>query len=143
MSNDPAARVNGNLLKSYVNGTVRLVGRVQNVSSNQVTMEAADGVSIIVQTDTPANYTCSIMEVIGSVNTDLSLKEIMCVPFGDNFGTFMSKEDSIYTHVKRSCLVDWGTILSHVYAEYVLFPYRVLFRSFALLSRLLLIHARK
>ncbi len=82
-------RINSGLLNSYVNMHVRIVGRVAGQQQLDVTLEASDGGSVLVKRNpaTASVYSShAFVEVLGTVQTDLSISEIAATGFGAQFG---------------------------------------------------------
>eukprot|EP00002_Diphylleia_rotans_P012216 TRINITY_DN238_c0_g2_i1.p1 TRINITY_DN238_c0_g2~~TRINITY_DN238_c0_g2_i1.p1 ORF type:complete len:108 (-),score=10.97 TRINITY_DN238_c0_g2_i1:197-520(-) len=77
-------RVNGTLLRSYVGSDVRLVGKVLSVSGTKAVLLASDNTHVHVNTSGNSRYQ-TIVEVVGNVNPDLTLREISFVNFNDDF----------------------------------------------------------
>jgi hypothetical protein len=83
-------RINGALLGSYVNVTVRLVGRVASQQQLSVVLAASDGVNVTVKrSPTTASIYSShtFVEVLGVVQPDHSIQEIAATGFDASFGT--------------------------------------------------------
>lgn len=86
---DPTPRVNRANIQNYVGKTVRFVGKVlgTNPGNGSADMESSDGQRIHVQLVTPASqFTQQIVEIVGTVNPDLSITEMLTTPFSPNFG---------------------------------------------------------
>jgi hypothetical protein len=82
-------RINSGLLNSYVNMHVRIVGRVAGQQQLDVTLEASDGGSVLVKRNpaTASVYSShAFVEVLGTVQPDLSISEIAATGFGAQFG---------------------------------------------------------
>lgn len=82
-------RINSGLLNSYVNMHVRIVGRVAGQQQLDVTLEASDGGSVLVKRnpETASVYSShAFVEVLGTVQPDLSISEIAATGFGAQFG---------------------------------------------------------
>jgi len=79
--------VNGRLLPKYVNRQVSLVGRVLNSNDMSTILEASDQqqVQIYHRNGNMSLPQQSIVEIIGQVNPDASIKEISRTAFSDNF----------------------------------------------------------
>lgn len=70
-------RVNGAMLRNFIGGNVRIVGRVGSVQGSQVQLEASDGVHVLVHRQAEAFETLdigSVVEVIGKVLDERSVE---------------------------------------------------------------------
>ncbi|KAG0334137.1 60S acidic ribosomal protein P1-alpha 3 [Podila humilis] len=85
MSFPATPRINSAMLGNYIGQTVRLVGSVTATNGNQATLTTSDKGQVTVISNEASAYHTTILEVIGEVNTDLSISELTFCPFGDDF----------------------------------------------------------
>ncbi|KAL6052518.1 hypothetical protein QOT17_018507 [Balamuthia mandrillaris] len=78
-------RVNKTFLNRYVGSAVRLVGVVKNKSPGKLIMGTSDGGEVMVHLKSDATHTSTTVEVLGTVNKDLTLTEISSTSFGEDF----------------------------------------------------------
>jgi hypothetical protein len=76
------------MMTQYEGATVRLVGRVQAVDTNTVTLLSSDGMTVVVNRN-GAEYKDEVVEVVGVVNGK-NLNEAQVYGFGEaeTFCTF-------------------------------------------------------
>jgi replication factor A3 len=79
-------RVNGELLPKFVNRTVNLVGRILSCDQGRVELQTSDQRRITVILAIPSPFPVdSIVEVIGTVNNDLSIREEGMIQYTETF----------------------------------------------------------
>merc|ERR1712093_499244 len=96
-------RINSGLLNSYVNMHIRIVGRVAGQQQLDVTLEASDGGSVLVKRNpaTASIYSShAFVEVLGTVQPDLSISEIAATGFGAQFDLQNYDQLVKFSHVR-------------------------------------------
>eukprot|EP01102_Stenamoeba_stenopodia_P003505 TRINITY_DN13576_c0_g1_i1.p2 TRINITY_DN13576_c0_g1~~TRINITY_DN13576_c0_g1_i1.p2 ORF type:complete len:104 (-),score=16.34 TRINITY_DN13576_c0_g1_i1:11-322(-) len=77
-------RVNYSLLPQHIGTLVTIVGKVINRVPNGVILETSDQAQVTIHTNMANNYDVFV-EVVGTVNPDLSIREQSFTNFGANF----------------------------------------------------------
>lgn len=86
---DPTPRVNRSMLRSYIGKTVRFVGRLKSFDPHQAVayVEAFDG-AVTVETNPMTQYPTGVhepvVEVVGTVVNENTLKELMVIYFDES-----------------------------------------------------------
>ncbi|KAJ5077265.1 replication protein a3 [Anaeramoeba ignava] len=79
-------RVNHSMLKDQVGKSVRFVGKVTHLQGNEAKLLSPDSVEVsIIREPNSLKYSSDFVEVVGTVNSNLSIKESQFVNFGNNF----------------------------------------------------------
>eukprot|EP00300_Choanocystis_sp_HF-7_P030804 c39763_g1_i1.p2 GENE.c39763_g1_i1~~c39763_g1_i1.p2 ORF type:complete len:116 (-),score=18.80 c39763_g1_i1:86-406(-) len=84
MTSAATPRVLFSSLSTLVGRDVLLVGQVLDASGN-VILKTADGKSVTVHSLNPPAYSTTFVEVLGTVNPDLSITEKRVTRFGGDF----------------------------------------------------------
>lgn len=81
----PAPRVNFELMGQHLGKRVRLVGKVEGIQGNSLTLRAADDglVTVALKGAAPSDL---YIEVEGTVDSPNTLQEESCTAFGNSFG---------------------------------------------------------
>ncbi|KAG0299266.1 hypothetical protein BGZ98_010191 [Dissophora globulifera] len=85
MSVPNTARVNSAMLSGMVGQTVRFVGKIIEQNGTRALMTASDKGRVDIHMNENSQYGTQFVEVIGSVNSDLSITELASTNFGNNF----------------------------------------------------------
>ena len=82
-----AKRISGAEYSSKVGATVRVVGKVASADYNSAQITTPDNTSIKIQASGAMTFTPGdVVEVVGSVQANLTLEEFQSVSFGQEFG---------------------------------------------------------
>lgn len=81
-----ALRTNGDLLKTQVGSTVRVIGRVIDTNNGFYTIETSNGSSARVTGEQQESQIGQFIEVIGKVQNDLSVEQMSALRISDGFG---------------------------------------------------------
>ncbi|KAF3910900.1 hypothetical protein ABW20_dc0108292 [Dactylellina cionopaga] len=77
-------RVNAPLLSNFTLQTVRIAGKVIQIRGNTATIDSQGTVSLLLDPDTNVKTVNNVVEIIGKVNPDHSVKEFVSTDFGPN-----------------------------------------------------------
>jgi hypothetical protein len=89
-------RVSRSMLQNYVDHTVRIIGRADDMNQDILTLTTSDGGSVQVQVNrgAPSNINYQgFIEVVGKVNPNLSIREhvsYVWAPNQNDFGMYFS-----------------------------------------------------
>ncbi|KAK6363259.1 hypothetical protein TWF730_000702 [Orbilia blumenaviensis] len=79
---DQTPRVNASYLGNFITQAVRIAGKVVQIQGNTATIDASGTVLIQLDSDTNIKTVGNVVEVIGRVNADHSIKEFASSDFG-------------------------------------------------------------
>ncbi|KAF9274217.1 replication factor A protein 3 [Linnemannia elongata] len=85
MSLPTTKRVNSAMLQNCIGETVRFVGEFKSRQHPVATFLASDKGSVTVVMNDTSQYGTKFVEVIGTVNPDRSITEMISTNFGDDF----------------------------------------------------------
>ncbi|KAI9242904.1 hypothetical protein MVEG_04211 [Podila verticillata NRRL 6337] len=85
MSLPTTPRVNSSMLATYVGQPVRFVGKIVEQNGTHATMQASDHGQVQINMNHSSQYTSQYIEVIGEVQSDGSINEMVSASFGDSF----------------------------------------------------------
>jgi len=104
-SSPKVPRVNNALVKGYVGKTVRVIGKFKEAQDNHVTLEASDHQDIKINTGNPGGYNGVYVEVIGTVQEDMSVTEMKVINFAqDDFDLDLYNKAITLANDKMSAL---------------------------------------
>ncbi|KAK6509487.1 hypothetical protein TWF481_004230 [Arthrobotrys musiformis] len=79
---DQTPRINASYLSNFTNQTVRIAGTVVQIHGSTATIDAQGTVAIHLDADTNVKIPGHVVEIIGKVNPDHSVKEFVSSDFG-------------------------------------------------------------
>ncbi|KAF3908392.1 hypothetical protein ABW21_db0200137 [Orbilia brochopaga] len=99
-------RVNAGLLANFTSQTVRIAGKVIQIRGNTATIDAQGTVAVQLDADTNVKTQGNVVEIIGKVNSDHSIKEFVSTDFGPNVD--LAAVDAVVqaTHAFREIFYD-------------------------------------
>ncbi|KAJ6261876.1 hypothetical protein Dda_2675 [Drechslerella dactyloides] len=99
-------RVNAPLLANFTTQTVRIAGKVIQIRGSTATIESQGTVAIQLDADTNVKTQGNVVEIIGKVNSDHSIKEFVSTDFGPDVD--MAAVDAVVhaTHTFREIFYD-------------------------------------
>jgi len=78
----PTPRVNKGLLRQYIGSDVRLVGEVRDQQKGKLTLRTSDDGEVLVVVSPSVEFSAgTVVEIVGTVNQDLSVREKSSVAF--------------------------------------------------------------
>ncbi|KAI9747623.1 MAG: hypothetical protein M1835_002017 [Candelina submexicana] len=80
---DATPRINAHYLDSFQGQTIRILGKVTQLRGEQATIDAAGNVTVILNRDSHLILNNAV-EIIGKVNSDLTVKVLSATDFGNN-----------------------------------------------------------
>ncbi|KAI9716229.1 MAG: hypothetical protein M1812_005454 [Candelaria pacifica] len=80
---DATPRINAHYLDSLQGQTVRILGKVTQLRGDQATIDAAGNITVLLNRDSHLILNNAV-EIIGKVNSDLTVKVLSATDFGDN-----------------------------------------------------------
>ncbi|KAL9116466.1 MAG: hypothetical protein Q9187_007010 [Circinaria calcarea] len=78
-------RINAQYLESFINQTVRIVGKVVSLRGEIATLDAQGSINIHLNRDSHLTVNHAA-EIVGKVQQDLSVKVLQATDFGSNLG---------------------------------------------------------
>ncbi|KAI9698754.1 MAG: hypothetical protein M1836_003864 [Candelina mexicana] len=89
---DATPRINAHYLDSFQGQTIRILGKVTQLRGEQATIDAAGNVTVILNRVQPPKWLLTdshlilnnAIEIIGKVNSDLTVKVLSATDFGNN-----------------------------------------------------------
>ncbi|EWC48189.1 hypothetical protein DRE_02293 [Drechslerella stenobrocha 248] len=99
-------RVNAGLLSSFTAQTVRITGKVVQIRGNTATIDSQGTVVVQLDSETTVKTIGNVVEIIGKVNADHSIKEFVSADFGPNVD--LAAVDAVVqaTHAFREIFYD-------------------------------------
>ena len=84
-------RINGTMFKDYIGAIARVVGRigpaVENADAPAFSLTTSDNTVVtVIRSSDMALPDCEIIEVIGTIQDDHTINEVLIVSFDKNFG---------------------------------------------------------
>ncbi|KAK6536485.1 hypothetical protein TWF281_000717 [Arthrobotrys megalospora] len=103
---DQTPRVNASYLSNFTGQTVRIAGKVIQVQGGSATIDAQGTVAIQLDADTNVKTVGNVVEVIGKVNNDQSIKEFVSSDFGADVDLNAIEAVVQATHTYRELFYD-------------------------------------
>ncbi|RVD80695.1 uncharacterized protein DFL_008589 [Arthrobotrys flagrans] len=103
---DQTPRVNASYLSNFTTQTVRIAGKVIEIQGGSATIDAQGTVVIHLDGDTNIKTVGNVVEVIGRVNNDQSIKEFVSSDFGPNVELSAIEAVVQATHTYRELFYD-------------------------------------
>ncbi|GAA6059748.1 hypothetical protein JCM10212_001956 [Sporobolomyces blumeae] len=94
----PTPRVNSAKLALYTGKTVRVCGKVVTLADDSAILETSDGGQITVKLDRMTNLQDTFVEVVGRVDNDNTVTELVSQNLGDSFDLELAEKVVELTH---------------------------------------------
>ncbi|KAF3079315.1 hypothetical protein TWF569_006536 [Orbilia oligospora] len=106
MSDHQTPRVNASYVSNFTGQNVRIAGKVLQIHGNSATIDAQGTVAIHLDAGTHIKTVGNVVEVIGKVNGDQSIKELFSSDFGTNVELSAIEAVVQATHTYRELFYD-------------------------------------
>ncbi|KAK6516773.1 hypothetical protein TWF506_006662 [Arthrobotrys conoides] len=103
---DQTPRVNASYVSNFTGQTVRIAGKVIQIHGGSATIDAQGTVAIHLDAGTHIKTVGNVVEVIGKVNNDQSIKELFSSDFGPNVDLSAIEAVVQATHTYRDIFYD-------------------------------------